>query len=125
MRTEYGSVSPTNARAGSSSSSSSALKFTADRRPDKTRSARSADSTIYKRLLLVLTAAARTTKRAEKKILPSRVILYWAMPGIQPQSTPRASFGTNRNATHAAMRRQARAETSVAGRFPAADAAVE
>ena len=54
-------------------------------------------------------AAARTTKSAARKIPPSRVSLYCARPGIHPQSTPRASRGTNRIPTHAASRSETNA----------------
>jgi len=68
MRTEKGSVSPANARAGISSSISSDLKLRIDSRPESSRMASNADNTIYKRLLLVFTAAERTTRSAARKI---------------------------------------------------------
>src|SRR3954462_2109957 len=85
IRMENENTSPAMHRGGSRISVSRYLKFSSSRNPESRRTEIRTDSTIYKRLLLVLMAARTTMPIAERKTQPSRVSLYLEMPGIQFQ----------------------------------------
>src|SRR5580765_7806559 len=102
MRIENEKTSPAIHRGGRRISVSRYLKFSSRRKPESSSTEIRTESTIYKRLLLVLMAASTTMTIAERNIQPSRVSLYRDKPGIQFQFTSLASRGTNRKPTQSA-----------------------